>query len=83
MILSCWSDWLRHESGLSWGGMPLLLGRRLSGGSLEAAYFGGLSVVMYAATSFADGRVLGRVFGMVCAATGTIVGSEALLGAVY
>jgi len=83
MILSCWSDWLRHGSGLSWGGMPLLLGRRLlegslegrwlSGGSLEAAYFGGLSVVMYAATGFVEGRVLGRVFSMMCAAIGTIV----------
>jgi len=35
-----------------------VLGRRLSGGSLKAAYFGGLSVVMCAATGFAEGRVL-------------------------
>jgi len=83
MILSCWSDWLHHGFGLSWGGMPSLLGKRLSrgslegrrllGGSLEAAYFGRFSFVIYAATGFAEGHVLGRVFGMVCAATGTIV----------
>jgi len=35
-----------------------MLGRRLSGGSLKAAYFGGLSIVMYAATGFVEGRVL-------------------------
>ncbi|QCE03481.1 hypothetical protein DEO72_LG8g1505 [Vigna unguiculata] len=50
-----------------------LEGRQLLGGSLEAAYFGRFSLVIYAATGFAGGRVLGRVFGMVCATTGTIV----------
>jgi len=37
MISSCWSDRLRHGSGLSWGGIFVVRGRWPSGGLLKVA----------------------------------------------